>query len=96
MGRLVIEPQVFSGEVPPGKSILLLLLEQRQTVQHSCRRGLCGQDLIRVLSGAEHLNAIGDLEDGTLELLGVKGEPYRMACSARVIGAGEVIIEVVK
>jgi len=96
MGRLVIEPQVFAGEVPPGKSILLVLLEQRQTVHHSCRRGLCGQDLIRVLSGSEHLNAIGDVEDGTLELLHAKGEPFRMACCARVIGEGDVVIEIVK
>lgn len=95
MGRLVIRPDVFSGEVPPTKSILLVLLEQRQMVHYSCRRGLCGQDLIRVISGWEHLNPINDLEDGTLELLRAKGQPMRMACCAKVVGDGEVVVEVV-
>ena len=96
MGRLVIEPDVFSGEVPPQKSILMVLLESRHPVHHSCRRGLCGQDLIRVISGWEFLNAIQDHEDGTLELLGAKGEPFRMACCAKVVGEGEVVVSVVR
>jgi len=95
MGRLVIQPSIFAGEVPPTKSILMVLLEQRHRVHYSCRRGLCGQDLIRVIQGWEHLNAIQDLEDGTLELLQAKGKPMRMACCAKVIGDGEVIVEVV-
>ena len=95
MGRLVIRPDVFSGEVPATKSILLVLLEQRQAVHYSCRRGLCGQDLIRIVSGWEFLNPINDLEDGTLELLRAKDKPMRMACCAKVIGDGEVVVEVV-
>ena len=95
MGRLVIQPGVFSGEVPATKSILLVLLEQRHAVHYSCRRGLCGQDLIRIVSGWEFLNPINDLEDGTLELLRAKDKPMRMACCAKVVGDGEVIVEVV-
>ncbi|MCZ7647138.1 MAG: 2Fe-2S iron-sulfur cluster binding domain-containing protein [Planctomycetota bacterium] len=95
MGRLVIQPALYAGEVPPGKSVLQVLLELRAPMHYSCRRGLCGQDLIRVLAGGEHLNPVGDLEDGTLELLQVKGQPYRMACCARVVGDGEVVVEVV-
>jgi ferredoxin len=95
MGKLVIEPGIFSGDIAPTKSILMVLLEQRRHIHHSCRRGLCGQDLIRVIKGWEHLNAIEDLEDGTLELLRVKGQPMRMACCAKIIGEGEVVVEVV-
>lgn len=93
MGRVVIEPGIYSGEIPPTKSILLVLLEQRVRIHFSCRRGLCGQDLIKVCSGWEHLNPIGELEEGTLELLGVKGQPYRMSCCARVLGDGVVVLE---
>jgi len=95
MGRLVIEPQVFAGELPPTKTILQAMLEQRVALHFSCRRGLCGQDLIRIVSGWEYLNPIGDLEDGTLELLRAKGKRMRMACCARIIGDGEVVVEVV-
>jgi ferredoxin len=95
MARLVIQPNIFSGDVPPTKSILMVLLEQGQRVHYSCRRGLCGQDLIRVVSGWEHLSPITDLEEGTLELLRVKDKPMRMACCAKVIGDGEVVVEVV-
>jgi ferredoxin len=95
MGRLVIQPGIFSGEIPPTKSILMVLLEQRYRVHYSCRRGLCGQDLIHVISGWEHLNPIQDHEDGTLELLQAKGKPMRMACCAKIVGDGEVIVEVV-
>jgi ferredoxin len=95
VGRLVIQPEVFRGEVPAQRSILQVLLQLRHPVMHSCRRGLCGQDLIRVLSGWEHLNAIEENEGSTLELLSAKDQPYRMACCARVIGDGEVVVEVV-
>ena len=95
MGRLTIEPQIFSGEIPPTKSILLVLLELQQRVHYSCRRGLCGQDVIRVLRGAEFLNPVTELEEGTLELLQLKSEPMRLACCTRVIGNGEVVIQVV-
>jgi len=95
VGRLVIEPEIFSGEVPPNKSVLQLLLELRIPVLHSCRRGLCGQDLIRVKSGWEHLNAIEDPECGTLELLRVNDQPMRMACCTKVVGSGEVVVEIV-
>jgi len=94
MGRLILEPGIFNGEIAPTKSVLLVLLEQHARVNYSCRRGLCGQDLLKVVRGWEFLNPIGDLEEGTLELLGVKGQPYRMACCARIIGDGEVVMEV--
>ena len=95
MGRLVIRPGLYNGDVPPTKSVLLVLMEQRYPIHFSCRRGLCGQDLIRIVSGWEFLNPIGDLEDGTLTLLRAKDSPMRMACCAKVIGEGEVVVEVV-
>ena len=96
MGRLVIEPNVFNDEVPPAKTVLRVLLDLRYPVLHSCRRGLCGQDLIRVLKGWEFLNPIEDNEDGTLTLLQARQHPMRMACCARVVGDGEVVVEVVR
>jgi ferredoxin len=95
MGRLLIRPDWYNGEIAPAKSILQVLLEQRYPIHYSCRRGLCGQDLIRVISGWEFLNPIEDHEDGTLTLLRARDQQMRMACCAKVIGDGEVVVEVV-
>jgi len=96
MGRLVIKPGIYDGEISASKTVLQVLLEQHVAVQYSCRRGLCGQDLIRVLEGWEQLNPISDLEDGTLDLLRAKGKQMRMACCTRVLGVGPVVVEIVK
>ena len=96
MGRLVIKPGIYDGEVSPSKTVLQVLLEQHVAIHFSCRRGLCGQDLIRVLEGWECLNPISDLEDGTLDLLRAKHKHMRMACCTRVVGDGQVVVEIVK
>ena len=95
MGRLVIEPGIFDGEAPAGRTVLQILMGQRAGVQYSCRRGLCGQDLIRVCSGWQHLNPISEIEEGTLSLLGGLNQSMRMACCTRVVGEGKVVVEIV-
>jgi ferredoxin len=96
VGRLTLEPNIFSGEISPTKTVLQVMLENRCAISHVCRRGLCGQDLIRVLKGWEYLNPIEDHEEGTLILMMANDEPMRMACCTRVIGEGEVVIEIVR
>ena len=52
MGHLTIKPGLFDGDVPPSKTILQVLLDIGYPMHYSCRRGLCGQDMIRILKGA--------------------------------------------
>ncbi|MBI4264111.1 MAG: FHA domain-containing protein [Acidobacteria bacterium] len=60
-----------------------------------CHQGACGMDPVRVVSGAEHLNAPGSTERNTLEdLCSLQPGPYRLACMARV--NGPVTVETVK
>ena len=94
MGWLVIKPDPREIEVPPEKPLLQVLRELGVRVPYNCRRGLCGQDLIRIWEGWEHLNPVLEHEEGTLELLQAKGQPMRMACCARIVGAGKVVIEI--
>lgn len=64
-------------------------------LEADCHAGVCGMDPVRVVSGAEHLNAPGATEAGTLEdLCSLEPGPYRLACMARV--SGPVAIEVIK
>lgn len=96
MGKLILQPGLFEGEIPAHKPILRVMLELHVPLNYSCRRGLCGQDLIRIVSGWEHLNPIGELEEGTLELLRARGKHMRLACCAMVFGPGPVVVELVK
>ena len=57
----------------------------------ACRVGMCGADPVAVLAGADHLSAIGDAEAKTLRQLGLPSHA-RLACSARLTGAGGVIV----
>ena len=57
----------------------------------ACRAGMCGADPVAVLTGGDHLSAIGDAEAKTLRQLGLPSHA-RLACSARMTGAGGVIV----
>ena len=62
-------------------------------LEADCHQGVCGMDPVKVLSGGEHLNAIGGTERSTLEdLCSVEPGPYRLACMARVSGAVKVAV----
>lgn len=96
MGYLVVEPGLFSGEIPAHRTILQVLLSQGIMIGNQCRRGMCGQDLIRVISGWEHLNPVVEPENGMLTLLNVAGKHMRMACCTRIIGHGRVVVQCVE
>lgn len=58
-----------------------------------CHAGICGSDPVRVLSGSEHLNPVGDDERGTLEdICGLTPGECRLACMAKPNGAVELEI----
>lgn len=60
-----------------------------------CHQGECGMDPVKVLSGADGLSPMSDVEKGTLEdLCSLKPGEHRLACMARV--SGPVVIEPIK
>jgi thioredoxin reductase/ferredoxin len=62
-------------------------------LEADCHQGVCGMDPVKVLSGGEHLNAIGGTERSTLEdLCSVEPGPFRLACMARVSGPVKVAV----
>lgn len=64
-------------------------------LEADCHQGVCGMDPVKVVAGAEHLNAVGGTERSTLEdLCSLEPGKYRLACMARV--SGPVKVEVVK
>jgi thioredoxin reductase/pSer/pThr/pTyr-binding forkhead associated (FHA) protein/ferredoxin len=87
-----------SGKVcafKPGQTICDIAEKNGVKIKADCHIGSCGMDPIRILSGKENLDAIGDEEKGTLvDINKLKPGEYRLACMAKPKGA--VVVEVVE
>jgi len=78
-----------------GQTICDIAEKNGVKIKADCHIGSCGMDPIRILSGKENLNAIGDEEKGTLEDINkLKPGEYRLACMAKPKGA--VMVEMVE
>jgi len=78
-----------------GQTIIEVAERAGIRVDADCLQGVCGMDPVRIVSGGEHLNATNATEAATLkELCSLEPGPYRLACTARVMGP--VVVEVVK
>ena len=64
-------------------------------INAECYAGRCGSDAIRIISGQEHLNPVGEEEAETLEeICELEPGPYRLACMVKPTGA--VTVEVLE
>lgn len=78
-----------------GQSICELAEKNGIKIKADCHIGSCGIDPIRILSGMENMNAIGDEEQGTLEDINkLKPGEYRLACLAKP--TGPVVVEILE
>ncbi|MDZ7359890.1 MAG: FHA domain-containing protein [candidate division KSB1 bacterium] len=78
-----------------GQTICEIAENNGLKLKADCRIGSCGLDPIRIISGFENMNPLGDEEQGTLEDIN-KLEPgkYRLACVARP--KGPVVVEILE
>ena len=79
------------AEAGVGVSLLEAAEQCGAALTGACRSGMCGADPVAVLAGGELLSEAGDVEAKTLRQLGVAGH-VRLACSARLIGEGGVVV----
>jgi pSer/pThr/pTyr-binding forkhead associated (FHA) protein/thioredoxin reductase/ferredoxin len=77
----------------PGQTLCEIAERNGLKIKAECRIGSCGSDPIRIVSGIENMNPVGDEEQGTLEDIN-KLEPgkYRLACMAKP--RGPVVVEI--
>ncbi len=76
-----------------GQSVCEVAEKNGVKISAECHSGICGSDPIRILSGSEHLNPLGDDEKGTLEdICGVPPGECRLACMVKPSGTVEVEI----
>ncbi len=83
-----------SFALKPGQTICEAAEQQGVDLNAECHAGICGSDPIRILSGGEHLSALGDEEADTLEdICDLEPGPCRLACMVRA--TGPVVVEIV-
>ncbi|MBX2991990.1 MAG: FHA domain-containing protein [Bacteroidetes bacterium] len=77
----------------PGQTICTVAENSGIKIVAECHAGICGSDPVRIISGGEHLNPVGEDERGTLEdICGLKPGECRLACMAKPSGAVELEI----
>ncbi|MCH8246679.1 MAG: FHA domain-containing protein [Bacteroidetes bacterium] len=86
-------------EIGTSQTICDLAESKGITLNAECHVGICGSDPIRIISGAEFLNSLGDEEADTLDDIcdleaGNDSGKCRLACMTRV--SGPVVIEIVE
>mgnify|MGYP001594747095 CR=1 FL=1 len=58
-------------------------------VPFGCENGICGTCLITIGSGKENLSSVEEIEDMTLQAMGMR-EDHRLACQCKVKGDIEI------
>ena len=97
MPRVSIAETDQTFEVKEGSIIYDALFEQGLDLPHGCLSGSCGACRILVLAGEENLQAVGVIEQNTIDSLkaeykSTKGEAFlqgktiRLSCRAKVKG----------
>ena len=77
-----------------GQTICEIAEEHGIQITAQCHQGICGSDPIRIVSGHDHLNPMGEGEEDTLdEICSVEEGQHRLACMARP--TGPVVVEIV-
>lgn len=90
-GVIRFEPLGREAQVPQGTTILAAARGAGVPLGSSCDgEGACGWCRVTVLSGAEALSAIDEVERRLLERIRASGAE-RLACQARVRGATVVV-----
>ncbi|MCG3121383.1 MAG: hypothetical protein ALAOOOJD_04448 [bacterium] len=79
----------------PGQTLCEIAEKNGIKFKADCRIGSCGIDPVRIISGLENMNPVGDEEQGTLEDINkLAAGKYRLACVAKP--KGPVVVEMVE
>ncbi|MGD8395033.1 MAG: FHA domain-containing protein, partial [Candidatus Eiseniibacteriota bacterium] len=94
---LTITFKNLGKELPfePGQTICQVAEQNGIELNAECHAGACGSDPIRIISGAENLNTVGEGETEALEdICELEPGKHRLACMSKP--TGPVVIEVVQ
>ena len=82
------------AQISIGRSLLEAVLSARLEVSNVCAgRGVCGKCMVEVISGAEYISSVTDLERMSLSEQDI-AQGFRIACCAKVTGAGTITLNI--
>ena len=93
MPKITITTDNKTIEVPDNYNLIDMCEEHDTSILFGCRDGACGACMIKVKEGKEHLEKIKDDERDFLETMAAEDDE-RLACQCKIIGKGDVVIEV--
>jgi pSer/pThr/pTyr-binding forkhead associated (FHA) protein/ferredoxin len=77
-----------------GQTVCEIAEQNGLDIDAECHAGLCGLDPIRIISGTENVNELGEDEEATLEDCELNPKECRMACMVKP--TGPVVVELLK
>lgn len=92
MPKVTITTDDMTIEVKEGYPLIDMCEEHDTSILFGCRDGACGACMVKVVSGAEHINPADEDEKEFLETMAAEPNE-RLACQCKVSG-GDIVIEV--
>jgi ferredoxin len=92
MPKVTVLPANRSAEVEPGELLIRAGQKAGVEMEAGCFDCFCGTCLVEVVAGMENLEAPADEELEVLDQWNKDPEKFRLCCSVKVRGPGEVVI----
>ncbi|MDA1060203.1 MAG: 2Fe-2S iron-sulfur cluster-binding protein [bacterium] len=74
------------ADAEEGGSLKDLTKNQGWPIAYGCEDGVCGTCIVEVKEGKENLNEMEEVEDQTLDMMGMKDGNHRLCCQCKVKG----------
>ena len=55
-------------------------------IAYGCEDGVCGTCIVEIKEGKENLSDIAEVEDQTLDMMGMKDGTHRLCCQCKIKG----------
>lgn len=86
MPKVTFKDTGDQAECDEGASLKDVTKGKGWPIAYGCEDGVCGTCIVEAQEGKENLTPIGEVEDQTLEMMGMKDENHRLACQCKVKG----------
>ena len=73
-------------EVSVGEELSEVVKDNGWPIAFGCEDGVCGTCIVEVSEGQDNISPAGEIEEQTLEMMGMKDGDHRLSCQCKVNG----------
>ena len=73
-------------EVSAGEELKEVVKDNGWPIAYGCEDGVCGTCIVEVSEGQDNMSPTGEIEEQTLEMMGMKDGEHRLSCQCKVNG----------